>query len=100
VDYTIEQRRVILETTKQSLGNWKKRVQEETCSDLPAKCPNDDDDGDDGDYHRTWKQRLVCGHIPSPCDNKEESSFRSPLRDKTTSVAEEDNASATDEGEE
>jgi hypothetical protein len=36
--------------------------------------------------------------IPSPCDNKEESSFRSPLRDKT-SVVEEDNASATNEDE-
>jgi hypothetical protein len=36
--------------------------------------------------------------IPSPFDNEEESSFCSPLRDKT-SVVEEDNASATNEDE-
>jgi hypothetical protein len=39
VDYAIEQRRVILEKTQQSLGNWKKKFQEETCSELPEKCP-------------------------------------------------------------
>jgi hypothetical protein len=101
LEYTIEQRRVILLKTRQSLKNWKNKVQEETCSDLPKKCPDDsDDDDDDNNYHRTWKQRLVCGHIPSPCDNnEEESSFRSPLMDKTI-VVEEDNASATEEEEE
>jgi hypothetical protein len=37
---------------------------------------------DNDHYHRTWKQRLVYGHIPSPCDNEAESHFCSPLRDK------------------
>jgi hypothetical protein len=41
VDYAIEQCRVILlEKTQQSLGNLKKKVQEETCSELPEKCLN------------------------------------------------------------
>jgi hypothetical protein len=43
VDYAIEQRRVILEKKQQNLGNWKKKVQEETCSELPEKCPDNDD---------------------------------------------------------
>jgi hypothetical protein len=35
VDYAIEQRRVILEKTQQSLGNWKKKFQEETAVNFP-----------------------------------------------------------------
>jgi hypothetical protein len=42
VDYAIEQRHVILEKAQQSLGNLKKKVQEETCSELPEKCPDND----------------------------------------------------------
>jgi hypothetical protein len=43
VDYAIERRRVILLKTQQSLGKLKKKVQQETCSELPEKCPDNDD---------------------------------------------------------
>jgi hypothetical protein len=51
------------------------RTLEKTLEQSRKECPDEDD------YHRTWKERLLCGHIPSPCDN-EDSSFRSPLMDK------------------
>lgn len=81
LDKTLEQRRKLIDKTRASLQNWKHRVQEDTCSGLPKECPDEDD------YQRTWKERLLCGHIPSPCDN-EDSSFRLPLTDKA-SVTEE-----------
>jgi hypothetical protein len=66
LEKTLGQRRKLTDKTKANLENWKHRVQEETCSGLFKECPDDDDD-----YHRTWKERLLRGHIPSPCDNED-----------------------------
>ena len=73
VDKARERAKHVRAKTKTSLQNWKQkaetkwdRIQTETCDTLPEECP------DDEDYHRTWKERLLCSHIPSPCHNDDE----------------------------
>lgn len=54
-DYAIKQSRVILE--KDTTEPWKleEKVLEETCCELPEKCPDDDD------CHHTWKVETAMG---------------------------------------
>lgn len=63
--------------TRLALSEWKQRVQEETCADITEGC------NEDGEHHRSLKQKVLCRHVPSPCDSDEENdemaTFTSPL---------------------
>jgi len=110
VKKTLDRTQTITHKTRMTLSEWKHRVQEETCADLPAECD------EDGEQHRSLKQKVLCRHVPSPCDDedddddeKEEMSvFVSPLdkvnasriaAEKVESVPEEVNVDVNGEAE-
>lgn len=61
-----EQTREIALKARTTLGEWKRRVQEETCGDLPTTCGVNDDN------HRTIKQKVLCRHVPLPCSEEDD----------------------------
>lgn len=63
--------------TLTSLANYKSRVQSETCDELPTECS-----GTEEENRRSLKQKLLCRHVPSPCDSEDNDTmarFVSPL---------------------
>ena len=78
VKTTLERTNSIKSKTRTTLLEWKNRVQEETCGDLPTECSEDAEDN-----RRSLKEELLCRHVPSPCNENDEEEelplFVSPL---------------------